>query len=53
MLQSSEKEAVSYSETSRKRGLNSSLTYWKLKTKEVKNMISRLISSSLGCITTY
>lgn len=45
MMQSIDEERVVYSETSKKRGLNSSLTYWKSKNKLKKNKYKMLISS--------
>ncbi|MCW3082104.1 MAG: hypothetical protein JWR87_3534 [Segetibacter sp.] len=53
MLQSSEEEGVSYSETTTKRDLNSSLTYWKLKNKHTRNEYSLLRSSKLEEYTSH
>ena len=53
MQQSIEEERVSYPETSRKRGLYSSLTYWKLKSKHTKNNYNLLRSSTFGGYTAY
>ncbi len=53
MQQSIEEERVSYSETYRKRGLNSSLTYCKCKNKHANNNYNLLRSSKFGGYTAY